>query len=68
MTSMYRNLACALAVSMACGAISSAVFSAALAVLPHPRLVAEALVHRPMAQPVRIESTVAATGAALAGS
>ena len=68
MFSMFRNLACALAVSTACAAIAAIVFDLALAVLPRPLLVAAALVHRPLPQGVRIESTVAETGAGLAGS
>ena len=67
MTSMFRNLACALAVSTACGGVSAIVFDVALAVLPRPQLVAAALVHRPLPQGVRVESTIAETGPGPAG-
>lgn len=68
MTSMFRNLACALAVSTAWGATAAIAFDLALAVLPRPQLAAAALVHRPLPQGVRVESTVAEAGANLAGS
>ncbi len=68
MNAMSRNLASALAVSTACGAIASAVFSLALAVLPHPQFVVQALLHRPSAPTVRVESTVADAAPAVAGS
>lgn len=64
MNAMSRDLATALAVSMACGVISAAVFTGATAVLPHPALLAAALVHRgePARLPIRVDSTLAQAG------
>jgi len=59
MISTSRSLASALFVSTACAALVAAAFDLTLAVLPRPRLVAEAIVHREAPAPLRVDETVA---------